>query len=71
MVSFNLKLKAPKVKKTGTYKGKSNKLGGGGRFKQMVDMGIPAGVVAEMGRKKYGKMRMAKWSAMGRKRAKK
>jgi hypothetical protein len=60
-----------KIKKTGTYKGKSNRLGGGGRFAQMVAMGIPAGKVAMIGRAKYGKKRMAKWSAQGRKRTKK
>jgi len=56
-----------KVKKTGSYKGQPNKLGGGGRFKQMVDKGMSPGLVAFIGRKKYGAKRMAKWSAAGRK----
>lgn len=67
------------LKKTGTYKGKSNKLGGGGRFAQMTDAmeakGMPAkramAVAAAVGRKKYGAKKMAKMAAAGRKRAKK
>jgi hypothetical protein len=40
-----------KVKKTGTYKGKSNKLGYGGRSKQLKDMGVPGGVIGMLARK--------------------
>lgn len=66
------------LKKTGTYKGKSNKVGGGGRFKQMTDAmeskGMSSGkakaIAAAMGRKKYGKKRFQKMAAAGRKRAK-
>lgn len=39
------------VKKTGTYKGKSNKLGHGGRSKQLKDMGVPGGVIGMLARK--------------------
>ena len=37
---------------TGSYKGKSNKLGFGGRAKQMRDKGVPGGVIGEIARKK-------------------
>ena len=50
--------------------GKSTKLGGGGRFAAMVAAGVPPGAAAAAGRKKYGEKKMAKWSAQGRKRAK-
>lgn len=38
------------IKKTGTYKGKSNKLGHGGRAKQMKDAGVPGGVIGKFAR---------------------
>lgn len=38
------------VKKTGLYKGKSNKLGHGGRSKQLKDMGVPGGVIGNLAR---------------------
>lgn len=41
----------PAVKTTGTYKGKSNKLGYGGRAKQLEDQGVPGGVIGELARK--------------------
>lgn len=68
------------LKKTGSYKGKSNKVGGGGRFAQTVDAIMRAGIMdrkeaaaiaAKQGRKKYGKTRFAKMGAAGRKRKKK
>jgi hypothetical protein len=40
------------TKKTGTYKGKSNKLGHGGRAQQLKDQGVPGGVIGEIARKK-------------------
>lgn len=66
------------LKKSGTYKGKSNKLGGGGRFAQITTGIMKSGksknqaqaIAATIGRKKYGSKKMAKWSAQGRKRAK-
>ena len=66
------------LKKSGTYKGKSNKLGGGGRFAQVATGIMKSGkskkqaqaIAASIGRKKYGAKKMAAWSAKGRKRAK-
>jgi hypothetical protein len=40
------------TKKSGTYKGKSNKLGYGGRAQQLRDQGVPEGVIGEIARKK-------------------
>ena len=45
--------KSRKIKKTGTYKGKSNKLGHGGRAQQLKDRGVPGGVIGELARKKH------------------
>jgi len=39
------------IKKTGKYKGKSNKLGYGGRAKQLKDRGVPGGVIGNLARK--------------------
>ena len=55
-----------------TYKGKSTKLGGGGRFAKLKDelkgkVSNPGAVAASIGRKKYGAKKMAKMSAKGRK----
>lgn len=38
------------TKKTGTYKGKSNALGGGGRAQQLKDEGVPGGVIGKLAR---------------------
>lgn len=54
------------TKKTGSFQGKSNKPGGGGRFAQMVSQGMSPGLVAYIGRKKYGAKRMAQMAASGR-----
>lgn len=40
-----------KVKTTGTYKGKSNKLGYGGRAAQLKAQGVPGGVIGNLARK--------------------
>jgi hypothetical protein len=40
------------TKKSGTYKGKSNELGHGGRAQQLKDQGVPAGVIGERAREK-------------------
>lgn len=40
-----------KIKKTGTYKGKSNALGHGGRAQQMRDQGVPEAVIGMQARK--------------------
>jgi hypothetical protein len=62
-----------------TYKGKSLKPGGGGRFAKMVDRLKARGlsekraraVAASVGRRKYGAKQMAAWAAAGRKRGRK
>ncbi len=40
------------TKKTGSFKGKSNALGHGGRAAQMKSQGVPGGVIGEIARKK-------------------
>ena len=55
------------LKKKGKTGGKSNKLGGGGRFKQMENKGLSAKLTAWIGRKNHGSKNMAEWSAKGRK----
>jgi hypothetical protein len=40
------------TKKTGTYKGKSNALGHGGRAKQLADKGVPGPVIGAIARRK-------------------
>jgi hypothetical protein len=40
------------TKKTGSFKGKSNKLGYGGRAAQMKAQGVPGGVIGERARAK-------------------
>jgi hypothetical protein len=60
-----------------TYKGKSLKPGGGGKFAKMVDALKKKGkstasakaIAAAAGRKKYGKKRFQSMAAKGRKRA--
>lgn len=41
------------TKKTGKYKGKSNKLGHGGRAAQLRDKGVPGGVIGAIARRKH------------------
>lgn len=67
------------LKKTGKYKGKSNKLGGGGRFAQIEDALMKKGkskkaasaIAASIGMKQYGKAKMMMWAHAGMKRKKK
>ena len=40
------------TKKTGSFEGKSNKLGYGGRAAQLKAKGVPGGVIGEMAREK-------------------
>lgn len=40
-----------KVRKSGTFKGKSNKLGFGGRAAQLKAQGVPGGVIGNLARK--------------------
>lgn len=39
-----------RIEKTGTYKGKSNELGYGGRAQQLKDRGVPGGVIGNLAR---------------------
>ena len=39
------------IKKTGTFKGQSNKLGYGGRAAQLKAQGVPGGVIGNLARK--------------------
>lgn len=47
------KMTAPKgkIKTKGTYKGKSNKVGYGGRAAQLKAKGVPGGVIGALARK--------------------
>lgn len=38
------------IKKTGSFKGKSNKLGHGGRAAQLKAQGVPGGVIGKLAR---------------------
>ena len=58
---------ATTIKKTGSFQGQPNTLGGGGRFKQMVASGKSPALAAFIGRKLYGKKKMAKMSSAGKK----
>ena len=40
------------TKKTGSFKGKSNKLGHGGRAAQLKAQGVPGGVIGAIARRK-------------------
>lgn len=55
------------IKKTGTTDGKSNALGGGGRFKQMVASGNSPALAAFIGRKIYGKKKMTQMATKKKK----
>lgn len=44
--------KSGDTKKTGDYKGKSNKLGHGGRAQQLQDKGVPGAVIGAIARSK-------------------
>lgn len=60
-----------------TYKGKSTKPGGGGKFQMAVDTmtkkGLPKqeaqAIAAKQGRKEYGEKKFAEMTVAGRKRA--
>lgn len=43
-------MKKGPIKKTGTFKGKSNKLGHGGRAAQLKAQGVPGGVIGHLAR---------------------
>lgn len=42
-----------KIRKSGSFRGKSNKLGHGGRAAQLKAKGVPSGVVGELARKAH------------------
>lgn len=50
------------LKHSGKTDGKSNKLGGGGRFKQLVNQGKSPALAAFIGRKKYGSKKFSRLS---------
>ena len=78
-IVFKPKKHIPGLQTTGTYKGKSNKPGGGGQFQQTVDAimkSSPKGGIKEaksiaalQGMKKYGKSKMQQFAQAGRKKA--
>ena len=43
--------KTGKIKKTGKFHGKSNKIGHGGRAAQLTARGVPGGVIGNLARK--------------------
>lgn len=54
------------TKKTGSFHGKSNNLGGGGRFAQMKSKGVSPALSAFIGRKLYGAKKMTKMANKGK-----
>lgn len=55
------------TKKTGSFKGKSNAAGGGGRFAQMTAHGMSPALASFIGRKKFGAKAMSSMAAKGKK----
>lgn len=55
------------MKTSGETDGKSNKLGGGGRFQQLKNKGLSDKLTAWIGRRAHGAKKMAKWAAAGKK----
>lgn len=51
MISRMNEMKNSRIKKSGTFKGKSNKLGYGGRAAQLKSKGVPGGVIGNLARK--------------------
>lgn len=49
------------IKKTGSFRGKSNKLGYGGRAAQMKAQGVPGGVIGMMARRAHAAPGMANY----------
>ena len=52
------------VKKTGSFQGKSNKLGYGGRAAQLKAQGVPGGVIGNLARKAGAAPGMKKYHGM-------
>lgn len=59
------------IKKSGKTDGKSNKYGGGGRFKQMEKKGMSDKLIAWIGQRNHGKKSMEEAAEKGKERAKK
>lgn len=62
-------MKKGPIKKTGSFEGHSNKLGGGGRFRQMEAKGASPALAAYISRKIYGNKKTQQMATAGRKRA--
>lgn len=54
------------IKKTGKTDGKSNKLGKGGRFKQMENKGLSDKLIAWIGKSNHSSKKMSQWSSSER-----
>lgn len=54
------------VKKTGTFNGKSNTLGSGGRAAQLKAQGVPGGVIGELARKAHAAPGQANYHSSNR-----
>lgn len=55
------------IKKKGETDGKSNKLGKGGRFKQMEKKGLSDKLISWIGSKNHGSKKMHEWASKGKK----
>lgn len=55
------------LKHTGKTNGEPNKLGGGGRFQQLLRQGKSPALAAYIGRKAHGAKKMASMAAHGKK----
>lgn len=58
-----------KIKKTGSFRGKSNKLGYGGRSAQLKAAGVPEGVIGMLARKACAAPGMKNYHGGSKKRA--
>lgn len=54
------------MKKSGKTDGKSNKLGGGGRFQQLKNKGLSSKLAAWIGDRKHSQSKMSSWAAAAR-----
>lgn len=57
------------IKKTEKFEGHSNRLGGGGRFRQLEAQGKSPALAAYIGRKDFGKKEFQHLAAKGRTKA--
>lgn len=63
--------KSAGIKRAGKFRGKSNALGGGGRFAQLRAQGKSPALAAYIGRQSLGKSKFQSLAAKGRARASK